>query len=171
MRKLPIMSNKILLEKLQDEWQRDCNNLLKEIEEITTQLKCVDEISSNLQAYVSSVVLEVKREPVIENKVKNALKGLTDVQMYVRSETVKRSNMINFKKGQISVINDNIEKVELHKRRSEEEKKRKERILKKINDGVDLSIRPLGERPEKLKDIRNVKSESTLNVNKTIEDS
>tara|TARA_B100000674_G_C37262170_1_gene654964 strand:- start:31 stop:414 length:384 start_codon:yes stop_codon:yes gene_type:complete len=125
------MSNKILLEKLQDEWQRDCNNLLKEIEEITTQLKCVDEISSNLQAYVSSVVLEVKREPVIENKVKNALKGLTDVQMYVRSETVKRSNMINFKKGQISVINDNIEKVELHNRRSEEEKKRKERILKK----------------------------------------
>ena len=75
--------------------------LIKEIEEITTQFKCVDEISSNLQAFISSVVLEVKREPVIENKVKNALKGLTDVQVYVRSETVRRSNMINFKKGNL----------------------------------------------------------------------
>ena len=145
--------------------------LIKEIESITAQFRCADEISTNLQAHVSSVVFEIKREPVVENKISNAIKGLTQVQQYVQTETLKRANMINFKKGQLDALNNNIKKVDTYKQRESDEKKRKERILKKVNDGVDFKKRPLGERPEKLKDIRNVQSESSLNVNKTIEDS
>jgi len=165
------MSKKDLLEKLQEDWQKDCSTLVKEIESITEQFRCVDEISTNLQAHVSSVVFEIKREPVVENKISNAIKGLTQVQQYVQTETMKRANMINFKKGQLDTLNNNIEKVETYKQQATEEKKRKERILKKVNDGVDFKKRTLGERPEKLKDIRNVKSESSLNVNKTNKDS
>ena len=165
------MSKKDLLEALQEDWQKDCSVLIKEIEDITSQFRCADEISANIQAHVSSVVFQIKRETVAENKISNALQGLTQVQQYVQSEATKRANMINFKKGQLDALNNNIKKVDTYKQRESEEKKRKERILKKVNDGVDFKKRPLGERPEKLKDIRNVKSESLLNVNKTIEDS
>ena len=165
------MSKKDLLEELQEDWQKDCNTLIKEIEVITAQFRCADEISTNLQAHVSSVVFEIKRESVVENKISNAIKGLTQAQQYVQSETMKRANMINFKKGQLDALNNNIEKVETYTHRVAEEKKRKERILKKVNDGVDLSKRSLGDRPEKLKDIRNVKSEASLDVNKTNKDS
>ena len=165
------MSKKDLLENLQEGWQEDYNTLIKEIENITAQFRCVDEISTNLQEHVSAVIFEIKREAVVENKISSALKGLTQVQQYVKSETMKRASIVNFKKGQLAELNSNIQKVVAHKQREVEEKKKQERILKKVNSGVDLSKRSIGERPEKLKDIRNVQSESLLNVNKTIEDS
>ena len=165
------MAKKKLLESLISDWQTDCDTLMKEIENISIQFKCLDEISSNLQNHVSSVLFEIKKEPILENKVNTAVIALGEVKQYVRSETLRRSSIVSYKKGQFSILTDNIQKIKMHEKNSIEEQKRKERILKKVDDGVDLSKRPLGERPEKLKDIRNVKSESSLNVNKTNKDS
>lgn len=165
------MAKKKLLESLISEWQTDCDTLMKEIENISIQFKCLDEISSNLQKHVSSVLFEIKKEPILENKVNTAVIALGEVKQYVRSEASRRSSIVHYKKGQFSILTDNIQKIKMHEKNTIEEQKRKERILKKVNDGVDLSKRPLGERPEKLKDIRNVKSESSLNVNKTNKDS
>ena len=165
------MSEKDLLTRLQDDWKKDCSDLVKEIEAITAQFRCVDEISTNLQTYVTSVVVQIKREPVIENKVTNALKSFAEIQNFMQTEVIKRSNAINFKKGQLTTLNDSIKKINDHNDKISREKKRKEKILKKLNDGVDLSQRPVGQRPEKLKDIRNAKSELSLDANKTNKDS
>jgi hypothetical protein len=134
------------------------NNIEKisiQVIEDTKQLEGAQTPCGQISTFISNIIDNLNKSETVEDRCNQAISALIQINKFTNEYLSNEKHKLSKKMGMIEGYQVYSQTIDEHISEKKTMKKASERIQKKVEEGIDLNKRSVGERPERLRDVRN----------------
>lgn len=134
------------------------NNIEKisiQVIEDTKRMEGAQPPCNQISTFVNNIIENLNTSETIEDRCNQAISALIQINKFTNEYLSNEKHKLSKKMGMIEGYQVYSQTIDEHISEKKTMKKASERIQKKVEEGIDLNKRSVGERPERLRDVRN----------------